>query len=37
VAAALDVLARHDHLELVTVQDSENNVRIWLDTKTTQD
>jgi len=37
VGAALDVLAQHDRLELVTVQDSENNVRIWLDTKTTQD
>jgi hypothetical protein len=37
VAAALDVLSKHDHLELVTVHDSENDVRIWLDTKTTQD
>ncbi|HTQ84818.1 MAG TPA: hypothetical protein VMI93_01290 [Candidatus Solibacter sp.] len=37
VSAALEVLARHDRLELVTVQDSENNVRIWMDTKTTQD
>lgn len=37
VSAALDVLAKHDHLELVSVQDSENTVRIWLDTKTTQD
>jgi len=37
VSAALDVLARHDQLELVSVQDSENTVRIWMDTKTTQD
>jgi len=37
VSAALDVLAKHDHLELVSVQDSENTVRIWMDTKTTQD
>jgi len=37
VGAALDLLSRHDHLELVSVQDSENNVRVWIDTKTTQD
>jgi len=37
VTAALDVLAKHDRLELVTVQDSENHVRIWMDTKNTQD
>jgi len=37
VAAALELLARHDHLELVSVQDAENNVRVWMDTKTTQD
>ena len=37
VSAALDLLSRHDHLELVSVQDSENNVRVWIDTKTTQD
>jgi hypothetical protein len=37
VAAALDMLAKHDKLELVSVQDSENTVRIWMDTKTTQD
>lgn len=37
VSAALEVLARHDQLELVSVHDSENTVRIWMDTKTTQD
>jgi len=37
VSAALDVLSRHDQLELVSVHDSENTVRIWMDTKTTQD
>ncbi len=37
VTAALDVLSRHDQLELVSVHDSENTVRIWMDTKTTQD
>ncbi len=37
VNAALDLLARHDHLELVSVQDAENNVRVWMDTKTTQE
>jgi hypothetical protein len=37
VAAALELLARHEHLELVSVQDAENNVRVWMDTKTTQD
>jgi hypothetical protein len=37
VAAALELLARHDRLELVSVQDEETNVRVWMDTKTTQD
>ncbi|HKO05653.1 MAG TPA: hypothetical protein VJW51_12930 [Candidatus Acidoferrales bacterium] len=37
VSAALDLLARHGDMELVSVQDSENTVRIWMDTKTTQD
>ena len=37
VSAALDLLSHHDHLELVSVQDEENNVRVWIDTKTTQD
>jgi hypothetical protein len=37
VGAALEVLSRHEQLELVSVQDSENTVRIWMDTKTTQD
>lgn len=37
VGAALDVLARHEQLELVSVQDAENKVRVWMDTKTTQD
>lgn len=37
VSAALEVLSRHDRLELVTVNDSENTVRVWMDTKTTQD
>jgi hypothetical protein len=36
VAAALDLLAKYGELELVTVHDSESNVRIWMDTKTTQ-
>lgn len=37
VTAALDLLARREHLELVSVQDAENTVRVWMDTKTTQD
>ncbi|HMD30775.1 MAG TPA: hypothetical protein VKG84_02615 [Candidatus Acidoferrales bacterium] len=37
VTAALDLLARYAQLELVSVQDAENNVRVWMDTKTTQD
>jgi hypothetical protein len=37
VGAALDLLARHGDMELVSVQDAENTVRIWMDTKTTQD
>jgi hypothetical protein len=37
VTAALDLLARRDQLELVSVQDAENTVRVWMDTKTTQD
>jgi len=37
IGAALDLLARHGDMELVSVQDSENTVRIWMDTKTTQD
>jgi len=37
VGAALDLLSRHQPLELVSVQDGESTVRIWMDTKTTQD
>jgi hypothetical protein len=37
VGAALDLLSRHGDMELVSVQDEENTVRIWMDTKTTQD
>jgi hypothetical protein len=37
LGAALDLLARHAKLDLVSVEDSENTVRIWMDTKTTQD
>ena len=37
VGAALELLARHGDMELVSVQDEENTVRIWMDTKTTQD
>ena len=37
VGAALDLLARHEQLELVSVKDAENTVRVWMDTKTTQD
>ena len=37
VAAALDLLARHTEMELVSVQDAENTVRVWMNTKTTQD
>jgi hypothetical protein len=37
VGAALDLLARHEQMELVSVKDAENTVRVWMDTKTTQD
>jgi hypothetical protein len=37
VGAALELLSRHERLELVSVQDAQNTVRVWLDTKTTQD
>jgi hypothetical protein len=37
VGAALDLLSRHGDMELVSVQDEENTVRVWMDTKTTQD
>lgn len=37
VAAALDLLSRHESMELVSVKDGENTVRVWMDTKTTQD
>jgi len=37
VAAALDLLAKHKEMELVSVKDSENTVRVWMNTKTTQD
>jgi len=37
VVAALDLLSKHSQMELATVQDSQNRVRIWMNTKTTQD
>ena len=37
VGAALDLLARHEKIELVSVKDGEQTVHIWMDTKTTQD
>ena len=37
VTAALDLLSKHSEMELVSVQDSENHVRVWMNTKTTQD
>jgi hypothetical protein len=37
VAAALEVLGRHADMELVSVHDAENSVRIWMDSKNTSD
>jgi hypothetical protein len=37
VGAALEALARHGDMELVSVRDAENTVRIWMDTKNTSD
>lgn len=37
VGAALDLLARHESIELVSVKDGEQTVHVWMDTKTTQD
>jgi len=37
VGAALDLLSRHESLELVSVKDGDQTVHVWMDTKTTQD
>jgi hypothetical protein len=37
VGAALDLLARHESIELVSVKDGDQTVHVWMDTKTTQD
>jgi hypothetical protein len=37
VGAALDLLSRHESIELASVKDGDQTVRIWMDTKTTQD
>jgi hypothetical protein len=37
VGAALDLLSRHESIELVSVKDGEQTVHVWMDTKTTQD
>ncbi len=37
LVAAMHALAEHPDTELVTVQDEENTVRIWLDSKNTED
>ena len=37
VGAALDLLSRHENIELVSVKDGEQTVHVWMDTKTTQD
>jgi hypothetical protein len=37
VGAALDLLSRHESIELVSVKDGEQTVHVWMDTKTTQE
>jgi hypothetical protein len=37
LVAALQALGDHPDTELVTVEDGENTVRVWLDSKNTAD